>query len=187
MSFRLLAFFTSNSPSSRGILRHILEAIHNVLASIDAKCSRRCLKWQLRCHQQQSDRVACRRACRSAGKLIQASRREYNQQKLSSFSEANQRWSLAKCLLHSADAAVLLWWLRVLSGVLWFFELLSIRLRQSLRLLPHPVLLLPLILFTLGHNPIIYLPPPPLKKPNYLLLSLLKVLLTTYWHFKVLF
>ena len=72
----------------------------------DAKRTRRRLERQWRSHQQESDRVAYRRACRSARKLIQASRRDYFQQKLSSASDAKQRWSVAKHLLHSADTAV---------------------------------------------------------------------------------
>jgi hypothetical protein len=71
----------------------------------DAKRTRRRLERRWRSHQQVSDRVAYRRACCSARKLIQVSRRDYFQQKLSSPSDAKQRWSVAKHLLHSADAA----------------------------------------------------------------------------------
>ena len=75
-------------------------------AAIDAKRTRRRLERQWRSHQQESDRVAYRRACRSARKLIQASHRDYFLQKLSSASDAKQRWSVAKHLLHFAHTAV---------------------------------------------------------------------------------
>jgi hypothetical protein len=74
-------------------------------AAIGAKRTCRRLERRWRSHQQASDRAAYRRACCSARKLIQVSRRDYFQQKLSSASDAKQRWSVAKLLLHSADTA----------------------------------------------------------------------------------
>ena len=69
--------------------------------AITAKRHRRRLERRWQRSQQDTDRVAYRSACRRANKLINSSRQAFYREQFSTLSACNDRWRLAKQLLHS--------------------------------------------------------------------------------------
>ena len=69
--------------------------------AVDAKRCRRRLERRWRSSHLDSDRVAYRRGCRQANKLINDSRRSFFRDQLSATTDIKDRWRVAKQLLHS--------------------------------------------------------------------------------------
>jgi len=69
--------------------------------AVKAKRHRRRLEKQWKKSGLESDRVAYRKACRHANKLINSSRSDHIRQQLSAASDCKTRWKIAKELLHS--------------------------------------------------------------------------------------
>ena len=69
--------------------------------AIEAKRHRRRLERRWNETRSDTDRIAYRRACRHANKLINSSRKEYFRSQLSSAVDSRDRWRIAKSLLHS--------------------------------------------------------------------------------------
>jgi hypothetical protein len=70
--------------------------------AIEAKRLRRRLERRWKTSHQEVDRIAYRRACRHANKLINLSRQDYFREQLSSATNLKDRWRTAKQILHSA-------------------------------------------------------------------------------------
>ena len=73
--------------------------------AVEAKRERRRLEKRWSSSKSDSDRIAYRRACRRANKLINESRKEYFRSQLSSSENCRERWQITKRLLHSARTA----------------------------------------------------------------------------------
>ena len=69
--------------------------------AIAAKRHRRKMERKWQDTKSDPDRLAYRRACRHANKLINTSRQEYFREQLSSATDCRHRWQIAKSLLHS--------------------------------------------------------------------------------------
>ena len=69
--------------------------------AVEAKRQRRRLERRWKETRDEADRYAYRRACRRANKLINASRRDYFKNQLTSATDCKQRWRIAKEVLHS--------------------------------------------------------------------------------------
>ena len=69
--------------------------------AVEAKRHRKRLERRWNETKSDTDRLAYRRACRHANKLINSSRQDYFRSQLSSATDSKQRWQIAKTLLHS--------------------------------------------------------------------------------------
>ena len=73
--------------------------------AVEAKRERRRLEKRWSSSKSDSDRIAYRRACRRANKLINESRKDYFRSQLASSEDCRERWQITKRLLHSARTA----------------------------------------------------------------------------------
>ena len=73
--------------------------------AVEGKRERRRLEKRWSSSKSDSDRIAYRRACRRANKLINESRKDYFRSQLSSSENCRERWQITKRLLHSARTA----------------------------------------------------------------------------------
>jgi len=89
----------------RRLVRRPPKAITKFLSedAIEAKRTRRRLERRWLKSHEESDRVAYRRACRRANKLINVSRQNYFREQLSSGATVKDRWRISKQLLHSTE------------------------------------------------------------------------------------
>lgn len=73
-------------------------------AAVNAKRKRRRLERRWIRTGQEDDRLAYRRACRQANRIINDSRRDYYRGQLATLTDSKDRWKLTKHLLHSNTA-----------------------------------------------------------------------------------